>query len=49
MDHGKMAVASRCWWQRWEACKRLLSEPQDVPEGELPAVLSEQLRRQGLI
>jgi hypothetical protein len=48
-DEQGMHVASRCWWGRWDRIVMMLSNPGEVMNGELPATMAEELRREGLL
>ena len=47
-DEEGMRVAARVWWSRWERCKALFAEDQHK-DGDMPALMQEDLRRVGLL
>jgi len=48
-DEAGMRRAARIWWQSWGRIVALFNDPESVMNGELPAALSEGLRREGLL
>ncbi|WP_333837970.1 hypothetical protein [Novosphingobium sp.] len=40
---------TRCLWRRWDAAVRLLSKPESMMRDGVPAAMTEQLRREGLL
>ncbi|HIQ17231.1 MAG TPA: hypothetical protein EYH41_04420 [Novosphingobium capsulatum] len=48
-NQDKVEAATRCLLRRWDAAVRLLTKPESVMQGGVPAAIAEQLRREGLL
>jgi len=48
-DVAKVEAATRCLLRRWDAAVRLLTKPESVMQGGVPAAMAEQLRQEGLL
>lgn len=48
-DERGMEVAGRCLESRWQRMKQLLSNPESLMVGGIPATVAEQLRREALL
>lgn len=48
-DDRAIEVAGRCLDSRWRRMKALLTNPESIMVGGMPATIAEQLRREGLL
>lgn len=48
-DEERYSQAARAWWRGWRRIVSMLSNPETVMDGEVPATLSTQLKAVGLL